>query len=44
MHLTMSGGFGFHYGAMAMNVMTIPMGSDARQYDRMLDFIVDFGV
>lgn len=39
-----TGGFGFHYGAMAMDVLTIPMGSDARQYDRMLDFIVDFGV
>ncbi len=39
-----TGGFGFHYGAMAMDVMTIPMGSDARQYERMLDFIVDFGV
>ena len=38
-----TGGFGFHYGAMAMDVMSIPMGSDARQYDRMLDFIVDFG-
>jgi phenylacetate-CoA ligase len=39
-----TGGFGFHYGAMAMDVMAIPMGSDARQYERMLDFIVDFGV
>ncbi len=39
-----TGGFGFHYGAMAMNMLTIPLGSDARQYDRMLDFIVDFGV
>lgn len=39
-----TGGFGFHYGAMAMDVLTIPMGSDARQYDRMLDFIIDFGV
>lgn len=39
-----TGGFGFHYGAMAMGVMAIPMGSDARQYDRMIDFIVDFGV
>jgi len=39
-----TGGFGFHYGAMAMDVMTVPMGSDARQYDRMLDFIIDFGV
>ncbi len=39
-----TGGFGFHYGAMAMDVMTIPMGSDARQYERMRDFIVDFGV
>lgn len=39
-----TGGFGFHYGAMAMDVMAIPMGSDARQYDRILDFIVDFGV
>ena len=38
-----TGGFGFHYGAMAMDVMAIPMGADARQYDRMLDFIVDFG-
>lgn len=39
-----TGGFGFHYGAMAMNAMAIPMGSDARQYDRMIDFILDFGV
>ncbi len=39
-----TGGFGFHYGAMAMDVMSIPMGSDARQYDRMFDFITDFGV
>ena len=39
-----TGGFGFHYGAMAMGVMSIPMGSDARQYERMRDFIVDFGV
>lgn len=39
-----TGGFGFHYGALAMDVMAIPMGSDARQYDRMLDFIQDFGV
>ena len=39
-----TGGFGFHYGAMAMDVMAIPMGSDARQYDRMIDFILDFGV
>ncbi|GAC1350418.1 MAG: phenylacetate--CoA ligase [Ktedonobacteraceae bacterium] len=39
-----TGGFGFHYGAMAMDVMAIPMGSDARQYDRIIDFIVDFGV
>ncbi len=39
-----TGGFGFHYGAMAMDVMAIPMGSDARQYDRMIDFIIDFGV
>ena len=39
-----TGGFGFHYGAMAMDAMAIPMGSDARQYDRMIDFIVDFGV
>ncbi len=39
-----TGGFGFHYGAMAMDVMSIPMGSDARQYDRLLDFIIDFGV
>jgi len=39
-----TGGFGFHYGAMAMDVMAIPMGSDARQYDRILDFICDFGV
>src|SRR5207253_420481 len=31
-------------GAIAMDVMAIPMGSDARQYDRMIDFIVDFGV
>lgn len=39
-----TGGFGFHYGALAMDVMAIPMGSDARQYDRMIDFILDFGV
>jgi phenylacetate-CoA ligase len=39
-----TGGFGFHYGAMAMDAMAIPVGSDARQYDRMIDFIVDFGV
>lgn len=39
-----TGGFGFHYGAMTMNMLTIPLGSDARQYDRMLDFIIDFGV
>jgi phenylacetate-CoA ligase len=39
-----TGGFGFHYGAMAMDAMAIPMGSDARQYDRMIDFIIDFGV
>jgi phenylacetate-CoA ligase len=39
-----TGGFGFHYGAMAMDVMTIPMGSDARQHDRMIEFILDFGV
>jgi phenylacetate-CoA ligase len=39
-----TGGFGFHYGALAMDAMAIPMGSDARQYDRMIDFIVDFGV
>jgi phenylacetate-CoA ligase len=39
-----TGGFGFHYGAMAMDVMAIPMGSDARQYERMFDFIRDFGV
>jgi Coenzyme F390 synthetase len=39
-----TGGFGFHYGAMAMNVMTIPMGADARQYERMFDFIRDFNV
>lgn len=39
-----TGGFGFHYGAMAMDVMTIPMGSDARQYERMFEFISDFGV
>ncbi len=39
-----TGGFGFHYGAMAMDAMAIPMGSDARQYDRVLDFIIDFGV
>jgi phenylacetate-CoA ligase len=39
-----TGGFGFHYGAMAMNVMTIPMGADARQFERMFDFIIDFGV
>ncbi|HEY4384989.1 MAG TPA: hypothetical protein VGN34_11000, partial [Ktedonobacteraceae bacterium] len=36
-----TGGFGFHYGAMAMDVMSIPMGSDARQYERMVDFIRD---
>ena len=29
-----TGGFGFHYGAMAMDVMAMPMGSDARQYER----------
>ncbi len=39
-----TGGFGFHYGAHAMDVMVIPMGSDARQYQRMFDFITDFGV
>jgi phenylacetate-CoA ligase len=39
-----TGGFGFHYGAMAMDVLAIPMGSDARQYERMFDFIKDFGV
>src|SRR5437764_5736470 len=39
-----TGGFGFHYGAIAMDAMAIPMGSDARQYERMIDFIVDFGV
>ncbi len=39
-----TGGFGFHYGAMAMDAMAIPMGSDARQNERMIDFIVDFGV
>jgi len=39
-----TGGFGFHYGAMAMDVMSIPMGSDARQYARMIEFILDFGV
>lgn len=39
-----TGGFGFHYGSIAMDVMAIPMGSDARQYDRMIDFILDFGV
>ena len=39
-----TGGFGFHYGALAMDAMAIPMGSDARQYERMIDFIVDFGV
>jgi len=39
-----TGGFGFHYGAMAMDVMAIPMGSDARQYERMFDFIRDFNV
>jgi phenylacetate-CoA ligase len=39
-----TGGFGFHYGAMAMDAMAIPMGSDARQHDRMIDFIFDFGV
>ncbi len=39
-----TGGFGFHYGAMAMNAVAIPVGSDARQYDRMIDFILDFGV
>src|SRR5947199_9373421 len=35
-----TGGFGFHYGAMAMYAMEIPMGSDARQYDRIIVFIV----
>jgi phenylacetate-CoA ligase len=39
-----TGGFGFHYGALAMDVMVIPMGSDARQYERMFAFITDFGV
>ncbi|TMC22915.1 MAG: phenylacetate--CoA ligase [Chloroflexi bacterium] len=39
-----TGGFGFHYGALAMGVMVIPMGSDARQYERFIDFIFDFGV
>ncbi|MHB8599616.1 MAG: phenylacetate--CoA ligase family protein [Ktedonobacteraceae bacterium] len=39
-----TGGFGFHYGAMAMGAMVIPMGADARQYGRMIDFILDFGV
>jgi phenylacetate-CoA ligase len=39
-----TGGFGFHYGAMAMDVMSIPMGSDARQYARMIEFILDFDV
>jgi phenylacetate-CoA ligase len=39
-----TGGFGFHYGAMKMGVMVIPMGSDARQYERFIDFIFDFGV
>lgn len=39
-----TGGFGFHYGAMAMDVMSIPMGSDARQYERFIEFIFDFGV
>ncbi len=39
-----TGGFGFHYGAMAMGAMAIPMGSDARQHERMIDFILDFGV
>lgn len=39
-----TGGFGFHYGAMAMDVMAIPMGSDARQYHRLIEFIVDFDV
>lgn len=39
-----TGGFGFHYGAMAMDAMAIPMGADARQYERIIDFIVDFGV
>jgi phenylacetate-CoA ligase len=39
-----TGGFGFHYGAMAMGVMAIPMGSDARQYERFIEFMLDFGV
>jgi phenylacetate-CoA ligase len=39
-----TGGFGFHYGALAMDVMAIPMGSDARQYERFIEFIIDFGV
>ncbi|GCE46715.1 phenylacetate-CoA ligase [Thermosporothrix hazakensis] len=39
-----TGGFGFHYGAMKMGVMAIPMGADARQYERLIDFIYDFGV
>lgn len=39
-----TGGFGFHYGAMEMGAMAIPMGADARQYERFIDFIFDFGV
>ncbi|WP_156025373.1 phenylacetate--CoA ligase family protein [Thermogemmatispora carboxidivorans] len=39
-----TGGFGFHYGALEMGVMVIPMGSDARQYERIFEFITDFGV
>jgi phenylacetate-CoA ligase len=39
-----TGGFGFHYGALAMDAMVIPMGSDARQYERIFAFIADFGV
>jgi phenylacetate-CoA ligase len=39
-----TGGFGFHYGAMEMGVLAIPMGSDARQYERFIEFILDFGV
>src|SRR5260370_9843257 len=39
-----TGGFGFHYGAMAIDVMAMPMGSDSRQYDRMIAFNVDLGL
>lgn len=37
-----TGGFGFHYGALAMNLLCIPTGTG--QTDRQIDFILDFGV